>query len=138
MNENYVEFANDKWSNRGDIKFIHGTVGELDLKNFNKYDVVVAMALIHHLSDEDAKQLFSFAAQVLNQGGILVTYDNVFIENQHWLAKWLIKNDRGKHVRTQEEYKKLVAPYFNNFTTRVLHDTLRIPYTILTMRCSNI
>ena len=32
----------------------------------------------------------------------------------------------------------VVAPYFNNFTTRVLHDTLRIPYTILTMRCSNI
>ncbi|MEQ6122360.1 class I SAM-dependent methyltransferase [Reichenbachiella sp. MALMAid0571] len=137
MNENYIEYANDKWSNREDVNFIQGTVGELDIRDFDKYDVVVAKALVHHLSDEHAKQLFSFAAQVLNQGGIFVTYDNVFIENQHWFAKWLIKNDRGKYVRTQEEYTKLVALYFNNLTTQVLHDTLRIPYTILTIRCSN-
>jgi hypothetical protein len=65
----------------------------------------------------------------------LITYDNVYIENQNWFAKWLISRDRGRAVRTIEDYKRLAVQNFVDIEGNILHDALRIPYTIFIMRC---
>ena len=64
-----------------------------------------------------------------------MTHDPVYIENQHWFARWLIDRDRGKAVRAREGYEALARSRFAQVESAILHDTLRVPYTILVMRC---
>jgi SAM-dependent methyltransferase len=96
---------------------------------------VLATGILHHLDDRDATRLFEVARHALRPGGWLVTYDNVYIDNQNPVARWLIARDRGQAVRTQNGYEALARPLFPQIESVILHDTLRLPYTILVMRC---
>ncbi|HMO19492.1 MAG TPA: class I SAM-dependent methyltransferase [Candidatus Melainabacteria bacterium] len=132
MNQEYVNFASRRWGDRGEFRC------ERVSQSHNKrahYDIVLANGIVHHLDQEEARQLFMTARTVLKPGGHLVTYDNVYIENQNWFAKFMNSQDRGKYVRPLEDYTALAGEHFNKVETAILHDTLRVPYTILIMRC---
>jgi hypothetical protein len=51
------------------------------------------------------------------------------------MVRWLLAKDRGKFVRTREEYLRLALARFSKVESHVRHDLLRIPYTHLIMRC---
>lgn len=102
---------------------------------YDAYDIVLANGIVHHLDDAEASQLFDIAWRALRPGGWLVTYDNVYLEHQHWFARWLVARDRGRAVRSREGYEALARSRFARVESAILHDTLRVPYTILVMRC---
>jgi SAM-dependent methyltransferase len=133
MNPLYVEAARRRWGDRG--RFECRRVDDDAPLEPASYDIVVATGILHHLDDADAARLFAVAHRALRTGGWLVTYDNVYIENQNPLARWLIDRDRGQAVRTRAGYEALARPVFPRVESSVLHDTLRVPYTILVMRC---
>ena len=134
MNPGYIEAARRRWGARG--RFICEKVDTATLKEPESYDIVLANGIVHHLGEAEARQLFDIAYRALRPGGRLVTYDNVHIENQHWFARWLISRDRGRAVRTREGYEALARGRFESIESALLHDTLRVPYTILVMGCS--
>lgn len=133
MNPGYIETARRRWGHRG--RFQCQKVQAAALPEGDTYDIVLANGIVHHLDDTEAIQLFDVACRALRPGGRLVTYDNVYIENQHWLARWLIARDRGGAVRTQLGYEALAHHRFPQVESAILHDTLRVPYTILVMCC---
>jgi SAM-dependent methyltransferase len=134
MNPGYIEAARRRWQNRGE--FFCRKVEAATLPAGEAYDIVLANGIVHHLDDAEAGQLFDIARLALRPDGRLVTYDNVYLEDQHWFARWLIGRDRGKAVRTREAYEALARSRFRGVDSAVLHDTLRVPYTILVMRCT--
>lgn len=97
---------------------------------------MLANGIVHHLDDAEASRLFDIAWRALRPGGWLVTYDNVYLEHQHWFARWLVARDRGRAVRSREGYEALARSRFARVESAILHDTLRVPYTILVMRCT--
>ncbi len=133
MNPGYIEVARRRWGSRG--HFECQRVDDVAFPERGSFDIVLAMAILHHLDDADARRLCGLAHHALRPGGWLVTYDNVYIENQNPLARWLIARDRGRAVRTREGYEALARQFFPQVESDVLHDTLRLPYTILAMRC---
>lgn len=133
MNPDYIRAAERRWGRRG--RFRCQRVGAATLAPGEVYDIVLANGIVHHLDDEEAGELFSIAHRALRPGGWLVTYDNVYIEGQHWLARWMIARDRGKAVRTRDGYEALARNRFAQVEATILHDTLCVPYTILVMRC---
>lgn len=133
MNPAYIEAARNRWGSRG--RFECQRVDEAALPQPGSYDIVLATGILHHLDDREATRLFEVARHALRPGGWVVTYDNVYIENQNPVARWLIARDRGQAVRTQSGYEALARPYFQQVESVLLHDTLRLPYTILVMRC---
>lgn len=135
MNPSYIEFAKKRWKDRANCRFFCQKVEEATISETEYYHIVLAVGILHHLSDSDAGVLFNIANQALKVNGVLITYDNVHVENQHWFAKWFISRDRGSAVRTVDGYKRLAAQYFVDIEGDVLHDTLKVPYTIFTMRC---
>jgi len=132
-NPDYIEAARRRWGGRG--RFHCQKVGAATLAPGEAYDIVLANGIVHHLDDNEAGHLFDVARRALRPGGWLVTYDNVQVERQHWFARWLIARDRGKAVRTREGYEALARRSFSHVEDTILHDTLRVPYTILVMRC---
>jgi SAM-dependent methyltransferase len=133
MNPAYIEAARSRWGSRG--RFECQRVDEAALPEAGSYDIVLATGILHHLDDRDATRLFEVARHALRPGGWVVTYDNVYMENQNPVARWLIARDRGQAVRTQPGYEALARPLFPQIESIILHDTLRLPYTILVMRC---
>jgi SAM-dependent methyltransferase len=133
MNSGYIEAARRRWGPRGE--FYCRKVEAAALPAGEAYDIVLANGIVHHLDDAEAGQLFDIARFALRPGGRLVTYDNVYLEGQHWFARWLIGRDRGRAVRTREAYEAIARSRFEQVESAVLHDTLRVPYTILVMRC---
>ena len=134
MNPGYIEAARRRWGARGE--FFCRKVEAATLPVGKAYDIVLANGIVHHLDDAEAGQLFDIAHRALQPGGQLVTYDNVYVENQPWFARWLIARDRGKAVRTRERYEAMARERFSRVEATILHDTLRVPYTILVMRCT--
>ena len=133
MNAGYIEAARKRWGNRG--AFHCRRVEAATLPAGDAYDIVLANSIVHHLDDAEASQLFEIAWRALRPARWLVTYDPVYLEHQHWFARWLIARDRGKAVRTREGYEALAHSHFAQVESAILHDTLRVPYTILVMRC---
>lgn len=130
----YIAKAQQKWASRGTFRCER--VCEASLEAPDSFDIVLATGIIHHLDDQEARELFALAYHALKPGGVLVTYDPVTkIPNQHFIAKILIALDRGKAVRSQADYEKLAAQSFSNLSSTVVHNMLRLPYTVNIMRC---
>jgi len=102
-----------------------------------KFDLIMANAILHHIDDSEAEKLISFASKNLKAGGRLITLDGCFAKNQSWIKKWLLKNDRGRFVRTKEDYFKLFSNQFSKINVSLKQNLYNIPYTIVIFECTN-
>ena len=100
-----------------------------------KFDIVLAMGVVHHLDDASAMNLFAYSRQALREGGRMITLDGVYTENQSRIVKSLLRADRGKFVRDESAYRSLCSGSFTSVQTTIAHDLFRIPYTCLIMEC---
>lgn len=136
MNQAYIDYAKKRFGNRG--KFLNqrvreGIVNELSLFDF---DMVLAKGVLHHLNDDEAIQLFELARSALKHGGRLITFDGCYVKGQPWLTRLILSKDRGKYVRTKDEYLSLASNLFKDIQVSIHHDLIRIPYTHIIMECT--
>ena len=130
----YICAAKKRFGSKG--RFFCNDVGLATIENEQgTFDLVLGVGVIHHLDDAQAARLFDLARIALRPGGCLVTYDGCYVPQQSQMVRWLLAKDRGKFVRTREEYLRLALARFSKVETHVRHDLLRIPYTHLIMRC---
>jgi cyclopropane fatty-acyl-phospholipid synthase-like methyltransferase len=135
ISSEYIEAAKRRFGDRG--RFYCTDVGLAEIEHERgQFDLVLATGVLHHLEDERAAQLFELARVALRPGGKLITYDGCYVPEQSKLARWVLSKDRGRFVRSREEYVKLASAYFTRVDHHVRHDLLRIPYTHLIMFCS--
>jgi len=132
----YIDSARKRFGSKG--RFLCGDVGLATIEGEQgAFDLVLATGVIHHLDDTQATKLFDLARLILRPAGRLVTYDGCYVPQQSRIARWLLAKDRGKFVRTREEYLRLALARFSNVEPHLRHDLLRIPYTHLIMHCFN-
>ena len=93
------------------------------------------IGVLHHLDDIEAANLLALLRSALKPGARLVTEDPVLVENQNAIARQLIKWDRGRNVRTANEYCDLAAAHFGTIRETVIHMKIP-PYTLLVMECN--
>jgi SAM-dependent methyltransferase len=130
----YIEKAKATSGGRG--TFCVGDVGSMRAELNGQFDIVLAMGLLHHLDNDQALQLFRTAHEVLASGGRMVSIDPAFAAGQHVFAKWTIRRDRGRNVRTAPELLSLATRQFPDTKAVLRHDLLRIPYTHIILECS--
>ena len=95
-------------------------------------DIVLVVAVLHHLDDGQARELFRLTRHALKPGGRIVTLDNVYVEGQNPIARFLIWMDRGRNVRTQESYMELARSAFATVEADIVHHSFP-PYTHIVM-----
>ena len=131
MNERYVAYARRKFGARASFRAARVDAAPVLPGGF---DVVMANAVLHHLDDNEAAQLVDAAWAQLKPGGFLLTCDNAWVAGQSRVARWLNAWDRGRHVRTPDQYLALARRRFPDVATTLRHDGYRIPYTLFTMK----
>ncbi|MCL6435025.1 MAG: methyltransferase domain-containing protein [Leptolyngbyaceae cyanobacterium HOT.MB2.61] len=135
-NPRYIAFAQSKLGDRG--TFYCNRVNATSLQTLGRegsFDLVLAIAILHHLDDEEATQLFQLAHQALKPGGRFVSIDACYTKRQSPIARFIISIDRGRYVRQDQEYVKLASRIFSSIMVDIRHDRLRIPYTHIILEC---
>lgn len=129
----YIAAAKERFGNRG--RFFCREFGESELEHLPNVDLVLAIGVLHHLDDNEAITFLRLANRVLRPGGRLVSIDPCFTADQNALAHLLVSRDRGRNVRTHDEYLKLAREAFTNVRGEVRH-RIWTPYTHWIMECT--
>jgi cyclopropane fatty-acyl-phospholipid synthase-like methyltransferase len=132
-NPTYIASAQQRYGNRGE--FVCERVSHHSVQHFGAFDIVLALGLIHHLEDSEAKDLFRIGYTALKPGGRMITNDGCYAVGQSAAKRFLLSRDRGRFVRTQEQYVELAHSWFQEVKPHLREDVLRIPYTHLIMEC---
>lgn len=129
----YIAAAKAEYGNRA--HFFLGVPSEEDLVNLPKFDRVLALGVLHHLNDGEAKRLFALARQALNHAGRVVAIDPCLALDQNPMARFLILRDRGRNVRDAQGYALLAQDSFKEVKGTTRHRSW-IPYTHWIMECT--
>lgn len=125
VNKNYINYAKKKYF---DKKFFCSTFAANKIKKKKKFDYILLLGLLHHLSDKEAFVLFKEIKKVIKKNGVVVTLDNVYVKNQNFIAKKLIDLDRGRFVRNKTGYLNLLKSQFKIVNFKIYNQKF-IPYT---------
>ena len=114
-------------------RFERRAVEEVTPGQLNGFDLVMANGVLHHLNDAAASHLVAVAAAALNAGGRFVTIDGLYYDQQPWLERFVVSQDRGRFVRTANAYQNICRAHFTGVSSTVLKGHLRIPYAVIIM-----
>ena len=131
--QKYIEAATAKFGGRGSFRC--EDVNSANLMGLPKFDIVLALGVLHHLDDGGAAKLLGLAKSALKNNGRVITVDPCLVGGQSKIARFIINRDRGKFVRNLEGYLALVRPVFPQVDHVIRHDLIRIPYTHLILEC---
>jgi SAM-dependent methyltransferase len=136
ISPSYIESATRRYGDRG--RFFCERVSEARafLDREGRFDIVLAIGILHHLDRDEALDLFRLARRALKPQGRLVTLDPCYAPGQSPVARYLASRDRGRFVRDEPEYRALALAEFPGVTSTVRHDLLRMPYTHIILECA--
>ena len=107
-NEKYLKSLKSKWSN---YKFINADITKLnelnDIKNFEP-DLIFMNGAIHHLDDQTMNSINNFISHIDNC--IFISVDPIKYNNG-LINKIMILFDRGKFIRDDKSFKKIMTNY---------------------------
>lgn len=114
MSDEYINSAKTKFIDKNVHLYCANITYDVinDLKLKNNFDIILGLNLIHHLNDMEAVTFFEICHLLLKENGRLVTCDGAKKENDHFLSKWMLNHDRGKYIRTGEEYQNIANSIF--------------------------
>jgi SAM-dependent methyltransferase len=134
INPDYIAFA--RRTQRDNGTFVVGDTESLrGDSRFKDADIVLAVGVLHHLDDDEAIDCIRFAHDALKKGGRLICHDACWIPNQGVFSKWVMSRDRGRNIRTEQDYRQLAGKVFKNIHAWVDTKPLRIPYVTIALEC---
>jgi len=134
INRNYIDHAKQKYAGRGN--FYCKKFTKKEIKKLPMFDHVLLFGILHHLNDNEIKNLITLIKKVVKKGGSIITEDPILIKKQNLIARYIINKDRGNNVRNKKEYLKIFKKYFKRINNKIYHQKF-IPYTWFVMICKN-
>jgi SAM-dependent methyltransferase len=129
----YIKFAKRTFADRGrfHLRQFDGSAA----MQFGKANLIMMNALLHHLSDEDARALLTVARNSLTEGGSLFTLDGCLRDGQHPIARWMHTHDRGEFVRDEPGYRSILEGVFSDVKVHIREDLSWVPHTYCVTVC---
>lgn len=109
-------------------------VEDIDLQE-GTFDRVIALGVLHHISDAVALATLFKVQRMLSPGGFFLSYDPCFAKGQHVLAKLVHSMDRGQYVRHDHQLIALAKRIFPTVESYRRDDLCTIPSTTLILKC---
>ena len=134
INADYIAFGRRKYGDKG--TFVVGDTRSFrGDPRFKDADIVIAVSVLHHLDDEEAADCIRFAYETLKRGGRLICHDACWVPNQGTLSRYIMSTDRGRNIRTEQQYRQLAAKVFRSVRAWIDTKPLRIPYVTIVLEC---
>jgi SAM-dependent methyltransferase len=134
INPDCIALARRTYGNRGTF-----VVGDPQLvrgdSRFEAADIVMAIGVLHHLDDEEAAHCIRFAYDALKLKGRFVCHEACWIPKQGAISKYIMSTDRGRNIRTEQQYRQLASKVFKRVDAWVDTKPMRIPYVTVVLEC---
>jgi SAM-dependent methyltransferase len=117
--------------------FRHEHIDRLPLHEYRDFDIVLAIGVLHHIDDAEARRLFEVAAMALRPGGRVVTADPCFFPGQARINRFVVSRDRGRHVRQFQQYGELARVEFRSVSANLMDGRLPFPHSVCVLRCEH-
>jgi SAM-dependent methyltransferase len=117
-NPRYIEHARQTYGTRG--RFLCLSAEDLVQQSLGEFDVALVVSVLHHLNDEQVRALAAGALASLRPGGVLLVWEPCWTPSQGRLDRLMLSLDRGRFVRTADEYSTLLGGTFGHVETRFL------------------
>ena len=119
FNEAYIRQASDRY----DLSFRVGDIADLRSPS-DMYDIVLINSVFHHLAEDQANAVLREVPGRLAAGGECLVMDMVYPTRRrffNFLARCLIRLDRGLHCRTECQLRLLLENAFDIVEPRAFH-----------------
>jgi len=133
ISHRYLSFASKRFKGRG--KFVVMSVDACAFRATANFDWAVAIGVLHHLDDKQVIALLEFARESLRPNGSFMSIDGCHRSNQSRLARFLLDHDRGKYVRNEVEYDRLISSVFPEREVSHYNNLLRVSYDHVIFNC---
>ena len=134
INPDYIAFARRTYGSKG--TFVVGDARSLRADSrFQNADIVMVLGVLHHLDDQDAADCIQFAHDALKPNGRFVCHEACWVPNQGAVSKYIMGSDRGRNIRTEQQYRELAAKVFRSVNSWVDTKPMRIPYVTIVLEC---
>ena len=133
INSSYIKYAKKKYHNKK-FHFFCKKLNKRQISKCPKFDCVLLLGLLHHLNDKEFISTIRLIKNSLKINGKILILDNVIIENQNFISKFLINNDKGDNVRSLDQFKLILKKNFNKIKFEVINQKFT-PYTWLKIIC---
>ena len=129
ISDKYIKTARQTFGSKGTFYCV--SVDDFPTFSDTKFDRILLIGVLHHLTDAQISNMFPSIIKLLAPGGKIISLDGVFIKRQNPVARLLLMMDRGKNVRYEEGYLKLLQPFVEISNTLIRRNLLRLPYSHL-------
>jgi SAM-dependent methyltransferase len=120
--------AKSKYGETQSRKFLVGDETILSIFIDRKFDLILAMGVLHHMEDRKASVFLSEAIRLLKSNGVLVCLEPLYFEGQSKISRFMVSRDRGKYARNEPGYKRLFPSGTQGVVLERKLGLLRIPY----------
>ena len=128
----YIDYAAcDRHGQRA--TFYNVGVEGLGALQLGKFDIVLAVAMLHHIADSEVLALCDEIHDLLKPGGSFVTADPCFLQGQGRVSRYIAAHDRGQFVRYPNEYQSLLEGRFSDVSLELIEGDLRMPSASVVM-----
>jgi SAM-dependent methyltransferase len=126
ISADYIDYAKIKYGKRGN--FILGNLTKLNPNFFKGIDLVIAPGFFHHIKDRTINDYICYLKQNLQNEFKLFSIDPCFIDKRFSISNYIVSKDRGKFIRTESEYLRILKNHFMNTQSIICKDLLKFPY----------
>ncbi len=128
--QKYIKYDQSKYSHIAHTEFYCMDLNEFVENCSRKFDLVIMMGVLHHINDEAVENAMENIKKVMSSQGQFVSLDPCYTDRMNPIAKLICKLDRGKYVRSEVEYYRLMKKHWKNVWYEIRKDTLRfLPYS---------
>lgn len=117
-NPQYIHYAQQRYGDLG--QFFCISAEDLMQQRLGEFDIALVVSVLHHLDDAQVRALAEGAWAALRPGGCLLVWEPCWTPSQQWLDRLMLSLDRGRFVRTADEYSSLLGKTFGDIGIRFL------------------
>jgi SAM-dependent methyltransferase len=125
----YILHASQNFSHLG--RFLNQFFDADAARKFFPADLVMMNGVLHHIPDEELLTTLRNVRDVLRPGGLLFSLDGCYRPGQSSVRKWMLDNDRGRFVRDEAGYRKILVQVFDQVSLSIRENYSRFPYTFV-------
>lgn len=128
INSSFIVYASKKYERDKTKKFLKADVLYSKEIYTKKYDVILLISAMHHLSDNQLDLLLPKVKRITKK--ILIVAD-IIPDPPHFLQKFFAAIDRGRYIRPKEEKINILKKYFRIVSTEFILTRSAIQFGII-------
>lgn len=127
LNDHYIRYASQRYGTKNKT-WITQDVTEKSFYDGRKYDAVLFVSMVHHLSNQELNAMLPVIKKMTRK---VIIIADIIPEPPGFLRKFMVKLDQGKYIRAPEDKLAIIEKYGKIVYTEHIPSRLAIQYGII-------